>query len=96
MLHELKPPEILGIHFQTFEGRYLIELVKGVPPERVLNTALDEGYGYQALAARDRQDLMEAIGRIDDRLTRLEFEGEGWSSPEAHLRARLRHNPSDR
>ena len=73
-LHELETAEVGLVHLQAFERGDFVELEQHVPLERVLHPALDERDRDQPLALGHRLDLVQRVGRIDDRLAGLQLE----------------------
>src|SRR6476469_5528701 len=70
---DLESVEVLRVHLEAFERSYLIQLEQQIASERVLNPALDEGDSDQPLAPCDRDDLVKAVRRVDDRFAGLQL-----------------------
>lgn len=69
VLDQLQPGEILRLHVEALERRDLVQIIEQVALERVGHAALDERDRDQPLAARHLVDLVERVGRVDDRVT---------------------------
>ena len=95
LLDQLQPREIVRVHLQPLERRDLVQFEQQIAAERVRDPALDEGDRDQPLAPGHRHDLVQAVGRIDDRLAGLELELQIRRRRAGHG-ARRRHNRRDR
>ena len=62
------------IHFQTFEGAYLVQAVEQIALQRIADLTLDERYEHQALTLCNRQNVVHSRGGIEDRLALPAFD----------------------
>src|SRR3546814_10799048 len=70
------PGEILRRHVEAFERGDLVELIEQLAAGGVGDAAPNEGDGDPAFALGDRLDLVEPVGRIEDRRPRLALDAE--------------------
>ena len=74
VLDQLQRVKFSGFMFSPSSAGDLVEVVEQVAAERVLDAALDEGDGDQALSPVTGSTCVERVRRIDDGFAGLQLE----------------------